>query len=210
MSRAPDAGKLAVVNSLFLLLAQAASVTPAAAPYPAASVLEAFGEACRNIQDIAQVETDLVDLGWTAEIPPADSPLGKLLAVGRAQAEELLDGPDDRMSDTSVFTRTVDGERLDIILSQVESEGMMVNGCRLYDVSEGRKISLADGEKWMGRAPDRSVDRDEISLTNWSPGYEERHDSFEIFYVPEGSPVIALTQFHGIALKADFVGETEK
>lgn len=194
---------------MLLLLAQATAI-PAAAPYPAASVLEAFGEACRNIQDIALVETDLVEQGWTAEIPPEDSPLGKLLAVGRAQAEQLLDGPDDRMSDTSVFTRTVSGERLDIILSQVESEGTMVNGCRLYDVDETRKIGPEDGEKWIGRAPDRSVVRDEISLTNWSPGYDTSHDSFEIFYVPEGSPVIALTQFHGIALKADFIGETEK
>lgn len=194
---------------ILFLLAQA-TIATSAAPYPAAAVLDAFGEACRNIEDIAQVETDLAEQGWTAEIPPADSPLGKLLAIGRAQAEKVLDGPDDRMSDTSVFTKTVSGERLDIILSQVESEGTMVNGCRLYDVDETRKISPEDGEKWMDRAANRSVDRQEISLTNWSPGYDTRHDSFEIFYVPEGSPVIALTQFHGIALKADFVGETEK
>ena len=193
-----------------LLLAQAATATPVPAPYPATSILDAFGDACRNIQDIAQVETDLVDQGWVAEIPPADSPLGKLLAIGRAQAEQVLDGPDDRMSDTSVFTKTVSGERLDIILSQVESNGTMVNGCRLYDVDETRKISAEDGAKWIDRAANRSVDREEISLTNWSPGYDTSHDSFEIFYVPEGSPVIALTQFHGIALKADFVGETEK
>lgn len=198
------------MNLALLLFALAATATPAVAPYPAASVLEAFGDACRNIPDIGQVETDLIDQGWTAEIPPADSPLGKLLAIGRLQAEEVLDGPDDRMSDTSVFTKTVSGERVDIILSQVESDGTMVNGCRLYDVDETRKISAEDGAKWIGRASNRRVDEAEISLTNWSPGYDRSHDSFEIFYVPEGSPVIALTQFHGIALKADFVGETEK
>lgn len=192
-----------------LLLAQAATI-PAVAPYPSAAVLEAFGEACRNVQDLKQVEVDLLAQQWTAETPADDSPLGKLLAVGRAGAEKILDDPDDKISDTVVFTKNVEGERLDIILSSVQSSGRFVNGCRMYDVNETRKIETAEAKKWIGREPDRSVGREEIFMTNWEPGYAESHDSFEIFYVPEGSPIIALTQFHGLALKADFVGETEQ
>lgn len=196
--------------SLSLILLGQAALTPAVAPYPTASVLEAFGNACRNVQDLKQVETDLAEQDWKAETPADDSPLGKLLAVGRESAAKVLDGPDDKMSDTRVFTKSISGERLDIILSSIESDGTVVNGCRLYDVNETRKIDLAEAQKWIGREPIKSLDQKEITVTNWSPGYAEGHDSFEVFYIPEGSPVIELTQFNGLAIKADFVGETEK
>ncbi len=196
--------------SLSLLLLVQAATTPAVAPYPSTAGLEAFGEACRNVRDLEQVETDLVEQQWTAEIPADDSPLGKLLAVGRAGAAKILDSDGDTMSNTKVYTKTIKGERLDVILSSVQSSGRFVNGCRMYDVNETRKIETADARTWIGREPDRSVGREEIFMTNWAPGYAEGHNSFEIFYVPEGSPIIALTQFHGLALKADFVGETEQ
>lgn len=192
-----------------ILLAQAAAV-PASAPYPAAAVLGAFGDACRNVENLEIVESDLINQEWTAEIPADDSPLGQLLATGRSMATDILDKPDDKMSDTRVFTKTIAGERLDIILSSVESNGTVVNGCRMYDVAETRQIETADAQKWIGREPDKTLDRAELSIANWSPGYHAPHDSFEIFYVPAGSPVIELTKFNGIALKADFVGETEE
>ncbi len=193
----------------FLLAVLAQTATPVAAPYPVVPVLDAFAKACENIQDIKRVEADLIAQQWTAEIPAEDSPLGQLLAVGRAGAAKILDGPDDKMSDMVVYTKTVSGERLDIIISQVQSSGTVVNGCRLYDVEETRQINLADAQKWIGREADKTRASDAISIANWTPGYHEGHDSFEIFYVPAGSPIIALTKFNGIALKADFVGETE-
>jgi len=196
--------------SLALFLAFQVAAASAAAPYPSGDVLDAFDAACRNIASIEKVEADLVEQEWVAEIPATDSPLGRLLAVGRAGAAEILNETGDRMSDTRVFTKTVSGESLDIIVSRVESNGTIVNGCRLYDVAETRSIDLAKADKWIGRKADKVIEREEPAVVNWTPGYADGHDSFEIFYVPEGSPVIKLTQFNGIALKADFVGETEQ
>lgn len=192
-----------------ILLAQAAAV-PTGTPYPTTAVLEAFADACRNVENLTTVEADLIKQEWAAEIPPADSPLGQLLATGRSKAAEILDDPDDKMSDTRVYTKTIAGERLDIILSSIESSGTLVNGCRMYDVGESRQIETSDAQKWIGREPNKTLDRAELTIANWSPGYHASHDSFEIFYVPAGSPVIELTKFNGIALKADFVGETEE
>ncbi|MEO9636317.1 MAG: hypothetical protein ABJF89_04010 [Parasphingorhabdus sp.] len=193
-----------------LLLALQAAAVSTAAPYPSGNVLEAFDAACRNIASIEAVETDLAEQKWALEIPATDSPLDRLLAVGRAGAAKILDEPGDKMSDARVYTKTVSGERLDIIVSRVESNGTFVNGCRLYDVAETRSIDRAAAEQWIGREADKTIDREEISIANWTPGYADGHDSFEIFYVPEGSPLIKLTQFNGIALKADFVGQIKK
>ncbi len=193
-----------------LLLASPAIAASTPEPYPTIAVLEAFGDACRNVENLKTVETDLIKQQWTAEIPPPDSPLGQLLAKGRSQAAEILDDPDDKMSDTRVYTKTIAGERLDIILSSIESNGTFVNGCRMYDVAETRQLETADAQRWIGRDPDKSIDRAELTIASWSPGYHAPHDSFEIFYVPAGSPVIELTTFNGIALKADFVGEIEE
>lgn len=195
--------------SLALLLAAQAAVAPNTSPYPTAAVLKAFGQACANVAVLEATKADLIAQQWTAETLPEDSPLGQLIAAGRAQAAVILSEPGDKMSDTSVFTKMIAGERLDIILSSVESDGTFVNGCRLYDVGEERRIDLDAAQKWVGRDADEVIDRKELSTAYWSPGYGADHDSFVIYHVPANSPVIAMVKFNGIGLKADFVGETK-
>ena len=151
----------------FLLAFLAQTAAPIAANYPAIPGLNAFAKACANIQDIEQVEADLKEQQWTAETPADDSPLGQLLATGREAAGRILTDPDDKMSDTVTYSKTISGERLDIIISQVQSYGTTVNGCRAYDVGETRQIELADAQKWMERDADKTIDRDEISVAKY-------------------------------------------
>lgn len=104
-----------------------------------------------------------------------------------------------------VFEQIVENEELYLVYSDVVIEGAIVNGCRLYDVNEARRISIDTATGWIGREPDRQIESDEFLQAAWEPGILNARDSFEIFHVPEGSSIIQMTQIAGVMLKSDLV-----
>jgi len=185
------------MHGLPLFLAAAAAPAPA---YPAVEVLEAFGQACAGLDKIEAT-------GWQRYDPPADSPLGALIAYGKEEGAKLAAETKGKLLDMGVYRKTVAGETLDLVRSGAEVGGVRVDGCRVYDVGETRQIPVAVAQKWIGREPTRQSSLPAISIAVWEPGQAPGQDSFELFFVPEGSPAIAMLKFSGVAMKADYIGE---
>jgi len=190
--------------ALAALLQSAASAEPA---YPTDQVLAAFAEVCRHVDDLEQAEADAGRLGWTRFIPEAASPLGQLIALGRAEAQKVFaEQSGGSMSDPVTLRRGVAGEELALVFSEVSTGGETVRGCRVYDIGETRQLGVAEAEKWLGRAPTRQASEPGIAtMATWHPGYQAGHDSFELFYVPANSPAIEALKVSGVFLKADYV-----
>jgi hypothetical protein len=190
--------------ALAALLQTAASAEPA---YPTGQVLAAFDEVCRHVGDLARAEADAAKAGWTRFTPDPASPLGALIALGRAEAQKVFDEQKSgSMSDTVSLRRQVAGEELFAVLSEVRIGGDTVRGCRVYDVGETRELLPAEAEKWIGRTPTRAASEPGVAtMTTWEPGYREGHDSFELFFIPAGSPAIEALKVSGVFLKADYV-----
>ena len=145
--------------------------------------------------------------GWTRAADPYATPVGELVRFGYEAGRKLLEGGKGGLDEGPlVYSRQVAGEMLHLVLSSVTMDGVTVMGCRTYDVNESRRIDQGAAAVWAGRQPDQTVDRAEFSKYTWEPGLQPGQDSFEIFHVPAGSPVIAMTKFPGIAIKADHVG----
>ena len=186
-----------------------ASLAPSPAPYPAEQVLAAFGQVCRNLDDLRETEAEAKAAGWATFKPDAASPIGELVAFGVSEGKKLADAKGGSLTPMRVLRRKVEGEELVAVLSGARMDGVKVNGCRVFDVGEPRQITPAQGERWTGRAPSRVDDHPAFSIARWEPGYASGHDSFEIFFVPANSPVINLVKVSGVALKADLVGAKE-
>jgi hypothetical protein len=193
------------VSILALAAFFAAGAAPA--PYPEAEVLNAFGEACGGIDSLKKTAKGAVASGWETFTPDASSPIGQLLEYGYSEGKKIIE-EEGRGSISPMLSlrREVAGEQLVLVLSGVELDGTIVNGCRVYDVGEERELSVGAGEKWVGRAPSHLVRDDLLSTATWEPGYGKGHNSFEIYFIPPRSPAIEFVKFSGVALKADFVG----
>ncbi|MEM7666619.1 MAG: hypothetical protein AAF250_12245 [Pseudomonadota bacterium] len=186
---------------------------PAAAqdtPYPALEVLDAFRDGCGAIEDQAAASASLAAAGWEVSDPavqPVD--LTEFLAFARDAGGRAVTAQGGSMSDMEVFEKTIAGERLFVVLSEVKIDEVRVTGCRLFDFGETRAIPAATVTEWLDRESVNVIDRPEAQIADWEPGTLPGHDSFQLFFVPTDSPVKDAFKFDGIALKSDTVGVSE-
>lgn len=183
----------------------ALSETAALAPYPAVAVLDAVKAACSRLEKREDTVADLTANGWMPVTLAADSPLGQLLAMGKAAGEKMLKADGGTIAESAAFAKTVAGEDLQIILSSVDTFSVTVNGCRIYDVGETRPLEPEVVALWMGREPTRTNSNEALSLTNWSPGLGAGQDSFDVYFVPANSPLVELLKVSGVAIRMDYV-----
>ena len=191
--------------SLLVLLAAAAQA-PTQSAYPAREVLEGFAQVCRPLATLEGAAAAAEKSGWRKFEPEAASQIASLIAFGKSEGKKMLAEKGGEMLPTRVFHRTIAGEDLIVVLSGVKINGVLVNGCRAYDVGETRELPAAQVEAWLNRKPSKTVVDPAIHITSWEPGYDAQHDSFDLYFIPQGSPAIELLKVSGIGLKADFVG----
>jgi len=194
------------LTQIGLLLAGA---NPPAPAYPLAAVLDAVRQACSDLSSTEAAEHQVAASGWTRAADPDATPIGALIRFGNEAGAKAVAGHGKMTGSPNVYSRGVDGETLYLTVSGAEVDGLSVVGCRAYDVDETRKVDAAAAQKWVGRAPDKTVDRAELTRLTWEPGIQPRQDSFEIYFVPAGSPVTAMTKFPGLAFKADAVRKAQ-
>lgn len=186
-------------------LAAPAAAQEKASAYPTAAVLDAMRAACpTRAAAIAALAGGTV-AGWTKVADPSSTPVGPLVAFGREAAAKMMGGDGRLLGDMPVHRRRVAGEDLYLVFSGVETGGVTVRGCRMFDPGETRALDVAAVTAWVKRPPADSVNRAELQKLSWEPGFAAGQDSFEIFRVPAGSPLRAMTKIDGLAMKADWV-----
>lgn len=191
----------------FSVVALAAMATPCAAQtgagYPAVAVLDAVRATCAT----PATPQSVLAAGWTRAADPGATPVGELLAFGRSAGAKMLEGVGKLLDEPSVYQRTVAGESLYLILSGVQTGDTVVRGCRIYDPGETREIAVPVAASWVKRAATRTVDQPELRVATWEPGFAAGQDSFQLFFVPAGSPAMSLTKVSGLAFKVDWVDQ---
>jgi len=176
--------------------------------YPAEAVYAAFTDACADVADLDRARASLAGKGWEEYQPAADSETGRIIDRGRSMLAESA--PTTKLRPMTAFRRDVAGEHLELVLSGVEMGHQWINGCRVYDFHETRSIPPAMLERKFGRAPDEKVEEPDILVKSmWEPGYRPDHLSTELYFVPEGSPVISLIGANGICIVAQASGELQ-
>ncbi|MEL6530067.1 MAG: hypothetical protein AAGK01_02770 [Pseudomonadota bacterium] len=198
--------------ALSSILALALAVPAAAqdAPYPAVEVLNAFRDGCGAIENQAAASASLTNAGWEVVDEAFSSvDLVIFLTFARDAGGKAVSAQGGTMSEMEVFEKTVSGEQLFIVLSEVKIDGVRVTGCRLFDFGETRAIPAATVTEWLDQEPSRVINREELQVADWEPGTLPGHDSFQLFFVPADSPVKQAFKFDGVAFKSDTVGVTE-
>lgn len=192
---------------LRLLLRIALAFAPAAPAlaqtvYPAGEVMDAFKAACSQLDGIEAANAQVAASGWTPVADAATTPVGELLAFGRAEGEKRIGAAGGKLLQGGVFAREVAGEQLYIIVSGVSVGGNALIGCRLYDPGETRRIERAAAVRWLGREPDDAVESAEFVKYAFTPGLVADQRDFEVYFLPAGSPLVATLKISGVGLAA--------
>jgi hypothetical protein len=179
-----------------------------AAAYPSQDVLAAVKEACGELVDLPTAHAHITSHGWREAEPAKDDPISPLIDLAKSAGAAILKGSSFSLSGMRTYKKTVAGETLDLVLSGVQSEETSVVGCRIYDVNETRPLSSEILTAWAGRAASTVKSFPELTIHKWEPGILAGQDSAEVFFVPPGSPAVAVTKIAGLAFKLDYVGAT--
>ena len=183
--------------------ANEAAAGSASGAYPAAAVLTAFRTACSDLGSLDGAATRLRGQGWSELSTTRGTPIGPLMEFAEGTGNRIVEQAGGTVAPMRSFRHEVAGEELYLVLSEVAIDGRVSVGCRMYDVDEPRRISVADATSWLGRSPADVIDRPDMMRGLWAPGLSEGQENFELFYVPQGSPALALIRIAGIGLKAD-------
>ncbi len=177
--------------------------------YPALEVLNAFREGCGSVENQAATAASLTAADWqegTAFIP---TQLVMFLTFAQETGGAAVTEAGGTMSDMQVFKKTIAGEELYVVLSEVEADGTRVSACRLFDMGETRPIPPETVAEWLDREPTKIIDQAGVQITDWEPGTQAAHDSFQVFFIPPDSQLADIFKFDGVALKSDTVGVVE-
>ncbi len=180
-----------------------------ALPYPAIEVLNAFREGCGTVENQAVTAASLTAADWQEGSAFAPVQLVIFLNFARETGGSAVTEAGGTMSEMQVFKKTVAGEELYVVLSEVEVDGTRVSACRLFDLGETRAIAPETVAEWLDREPTRAVNQRNIQISDWEPGTLPEHDSFQVFFIPPGNPLAKAFKFDGVALKSDTVGAAE-
>lgn len=195
---------MAASRSLLTLAALALSPAPALAQavYPATEVLDAFRAACSRLDSGDAARAQVRASGWAEVADPSATPVANLIAFGREEGEKMVGAAGGKLLPMGVFERHVAGERLYIVVSGVSIGADSLIGCRLYDAAEPRRIDRAMVTGWLGREPSNAVERPEFAKYSFEPGLSPDHRDFEVYFLPEGSPLAATLKISGVGLAA--------
>ncbi|WP_216635529.1 hypothetical protein [Croceicoccus bisphenolivorans] len=143
--------------------------------------------------------------GWTDVSETGIPELAEFMAFAEEAGQEAVAELGGAMSAPALFSKAVAGENLAIVVTEVVAEGERVTGCRLFDPGETRDAGAATVSALVGSEPTRLLEREGNTIAKYD-GLDSAHESFDYFFIPSGSPLEAIVQFNGLAMKIDSTG----
>lgn len=177
------------------------------AEYPATAVMGALRTGCADKATVNAAAKGGKLPGWTRVADSASTPVGAMVKMGADAAQGFV-ARGAKLTPTAVFSATVAGESLYLVVSGVTTGDATVLACRVYDPGETRVITAATAQPLVGRAPDKAIERKELTHLSWQGGLTPGQDAFDIYVVPADSPAVAMLQISGVAMKVDWLEET--
>jgi hypothetical protein len=148
--------------------------------------------------------------GWAPFEPEADSPLGRLIAMGEGAARQLMtqSGREGELTMAhAAFRKTANGRDLVLMVTLVQIPGMERSlECRVYDFT-APVPTQAEIAAWTSTPPGETVREQGITGFGWRPGFREGFSRIDVTHVDPTSPLRAQIPVTGLSVVA-FQGPT--
>ena len=200
-----------MAGAALLAVTSAAAAQPVAAPavaaYPGRAVLDAFRAACADLSSLTAAEATATSAGFETYTPDPASPVGQLLDFGMKAGADLAKGDDSYKTGVRVMRRTIEGRRLDLMLTDVTSYGSSSLGCRMVDFAAAAPIPAETVQEWAKATAPEAPKPTEINepafiiSSIWAEGgLFPGHYKSQVGFVPQDSGLKQTFHLSGINL----------
>jgi hypothetical protein len=187
--------------------------TAAAAPAdatPVRNALAEFDQVCSRAQEREAYLAAAPGAGWEPHQPAADSPLGRIIAMGEAAIRQVpaqTGQPGEARIENNVFRKTANGRELFLVVSQVQVPGMERSlECRVYDFA-GPAPTEAEITAWAPTRANNRVNEQGLNAYGWQPGFRQGFSRIDVTHLDPSSPLRAQVPISGLSITA-FQGPT--
>jgi hypothetical protein len=170
---------------------------------PTRTALAEFDRVCGRVADRDADVAAAPAAGWTAFDPPAESPVGRILALGRRMVREAAEetgelGP--LRYENAAFRKTAGGRELVLLVSLIDlPEQQSSTECRLFDV-EGTAPTDAEISAWTAAPPSNRMREQGVTAFEWQPGFRPGFSRIAIIHVDPSSPARAQIPVVGLGI----------
>lgn len=182
----------------------------AQAASPVRNALAEFDRVCNRAQPREAYLAAAPGAGWEAHQPAADSPLGRIIALGEAAARDVsteLGQPGQARIENSVFRKTANGRELFLLVSQIQMPGMERSlECRVYDFAAPAPTE-AEITAWTATRANNRVNERGLNAYGWQPGFRQGFSRIDVTHLDPSSPFRAQIPISGLSVTA-FQGPT--
>lgn len=200
----PACGGVATQNN-----GTAAAAAPADAS-PVRNALAEFDRVCSRAQAREAYLAAAPGAGWEPHQPAADSPLGRLIAMGDAaarQAPSPTGQPGAARIENIAFRKTANGRELFLLVSRVEIQGLEPSlECRLYDFAAPAPTD-AEVAAWTSATPRNRINEQGLNSYGWYPGFRGGFSRIDLTHLDPSSPLREQIPVTGLSITA-FQGPT--
>ena len=186
-----------------------AAAAPADAT-PVRNALAEFDQVCSRAQEREAYLAAAPGAGWEPHQPAADSPLGRVIAMGEAAIRQVpaqTGQPGEARIENNVFRKTANGRELFLVVSQVQVPGMQRSlECRVYDFAAPAP-SDAEVAAWTSATPRNRVNEQGLNAYGWYPGFRAGFSRIDLMHLDPSSPLRAQIPVTGLSITA-FQGPT--
>jgi len=177
---------------------------------PVSTALAEFDSVCGRPMDRDAYVAAAPGAGWVAFEPAAESPLGRLIAIGRA---EIRDASTQTGEDTegrfenSAFRKTANGRELVLLVTEGQIPGMERNlECGVYDLAAPAPTA-AEIAAWTPTSANTRVNEQGLTVYGWQPAFREGFNRITVTHLDPSSPLSSQIPIAGLSITA-FQGPT--
>ena len=168
--------------------ATAAQATPTR---PVQAALAEFDQVCGRVADRDGYVAAAPAAGWTAFEPAADSPVGRLIAMGQTAGREAAAeiGEGEMRHENAAFRKTVGGRELILLVSLIELPRMQASTeCRVYDTTAAAPTE-AEISAWTRTPPTSRAREQGLTAFEWQPGFRPGFRNISVVHLDPASPL---------------------
>ena len=174
--------------------------------YPTLEVVAAFKSVCDLKGNEGAIVESIVAAGWKQSPPEINMRVGKelwqLSQANRPASQGLIFSQDSVVVKFARgFVRTVSGEQLALIVSNVTTGGKNATACVVIDEGEQRKPSKKSLQASIGRKISGENIFPGFAAWQWVPGLSDAHQGIEISYSNADGRLAKMTGFSGLRFR---------
>jgi hypothetical protein len=177
---------------------------------PLLEAYDAFVSACEIVKRDEEYEATLNVQGWESYAPMANDPMGKLVSFLASEKWRFEKDGEASVNPPIVLRRKIQASNIELMIQEIEADGVSAIGCRAWDFDPPHAPSLDDLVELKVEKPTRTMFSKDLILAEWGGSEDGIILGSQAHFIPPNSPAAKAAGASGLSFKISFARITEE